>query len=270
MAIPPFNPNELCVRTIPKAGTFLLANILGELRLPSCLRHVTAFDKDFDKCSDKKIYGYRPAAYYKRGSGKSTRAVILIRDPRDNIIALVDFIFAKKMNPGYYGSLVTNPSLYSNFENRLFEAITLDPKSDIHGLFYAQMAYYKKAAQYYKEAKKNLLFIRFEDIVPVQNSSSQTLDNQFQTIKKIVKFHGKKVIKDADILRVLQSTIPRGFSYNSLVQEKVGRWKKHFSQRYLEAFKNSVWNQILVDLDYETDLNWCDHYSKNSPKQVIS
>lgn len=97
----------------------------------------------------------------------------------------------------------------------------------------------------------NVLFIRFEDLVGAQGGGSEQA--QLQTLHDIATFCGKSFTSNE-----LESIATALWGDTVTFREgsdKVGAWKQLYNAQHLAAFKLH-WQQLLVELNYEQDINW--------------
>jgi sulfotransferase 6B1 len=95
----------------------------------------------------------------------------------------------------------------------------------------------------------NVLAIRFEDIIGPQGGGSD--EKQFETINKIAKYLKLK-LPTKEILHVCNNLFG---GTTTFVKGQIGRWKVEFSDEIKQLFKEK-YGQLIIDLDYEKDLNW--------------
>jgi sulfotransferase 6B1 len=101
----------------------------------------------------------------------------------------------------------------------------------------------------------NTLAIKFEDLVGERGGEDE--DKRMYTIEKILK-HLKIQITHELIQSKFTSTVmnpQESHTFQKGGQGSTGNWKKYFTSEHKSEFKK-VAGEILIDLGYETDLNW--------------
>ena len=93
--------------------------------------------------------------------------------------------------------------------------------------------------------------VRFEELVTVrrENTVQRMLDFYLAHTQKTYQTLEKEVF----VRRALEAINPN--KSHTFREGKVGGWRNKFSQKHCDIFKQ-VAGQLLVELDYEVNLNW--------------
>lgn len=167
------------------------------------------------------------------------QTIALIRDPRDVVVSLAEYLM-KHDHPQYQGK---------SWNKCLTQAIT--GYSPIHTptVRPTEERGWKQAWQAFLPWKeqKNVLFLRFEDLVGPEGGGP--VEIQLQNIRRILDFAGKHELP-AEQIRGDVFGGTRTFRTGG-----IGRWKEKFTPENKSRFKDAIGN-MLVELEYETGNDW--------------
>lgn len=93
--------------------------------------------------------------------------------------------------------------------------------------------------------------VRFEDFIGP--SAGGDLHRQLEAMQKVAQFIVGRQLEDSEISSILEDSWGRDATFND---PKIGKWRDYFTPNVTAAFKKSVWNDVLVKLDYESDDRW--------------
>lgn len=244
---------KICNISIPKAGTHLLVKLIKlmsncrskplsvattltqyELRLGRirelifghsiCDEHNLAV---FDSCKDRCSF------------------IFIYRDPRDQVVSMAYWI-KKTKDPKYLASktihdlitfLITDMNNVFNYGK---QTDTKPAHNDI-AAFYNLYLPWKHIPGVYVTT--------FEKLVGKQGGG--TLEQQLIEISNIANHIGI-YLDEKQLINAAEKLFGSGGTFR---EGKIGSWKTHFTQEQKELFKQ-VAGQLLIDLEYETDLNW--------------
>lgn len=250
----PKETQKIEIRTIPKSGTYLIREVLTNLGASFNFRHVSAKTEAFDHCIDSRVHHYKSDLYHTMSTGKN---VIVLRDPRDNLISMASW-FAK--GSGNYQRILSNKAFKNwqtstSYGEKLTEIISLNTQSPLYPRWYLQFHLFEKTCSKFLLEPKRFLIVRFEDLLS-EEAGGNGVSRATETIEKIYHFYNmnspeKSLIKDA----LLKSWGAKTHTYNSKVTKKVGQWKGKFSKEQITLFKK-IWNPFLIKLGYESNENW--------------
>lgn len=248
---------KIRILTVPKSGSHLLEKIflqLGFIKNETfSWTHVPAHRNAYKTCPNKNIIQYKGLFNDKLLREK---AVIVIRDPRDNLSSLANHF---KSGKGYTYNLFPSEKAKSDYLGKLTSSelltqiINLNPTDILFPRWYAQYHIYDNTIKSLLNKPKQYLVIRFEDLLPSnQGQGNQT--NQVSTIKKILHFFKHHNISDQAIESALKDSWGGTFTFTQRTN-KIGQWKATFTPEQIELFAKK-WNPFLLALGYETDPNW--------------
>lgn len=222
------------VISIPKAGTHLALKIVQLLtNKPYNFIQPSEWtilpQQVIDKTYEKILAGHLIFNSHNNSilAKNNYRAIFIIRDPRDQVISTVYWIYK-------------NIDLWPNWRNFTFNNVI---SKIIH----------KTADRYatYLPWKNNALIYTttFEKLVGPTGGGSK--EDQINEIKNIAFHLGIKIP-----LNKIEELANQLFGNTITFREgQIGSWKKYFRTKDKENFKK-VAGQLLIDLGYEKDLNW--------------
>lgn len=230
-------PENICVLSIPKCGTHLLAKTIETL---TSKKRVYTQSGDWDTLSYKAVSKLWPfyfiiahllpnehnkkmiLHYYFKG-------IFIIRDPRDQVISNSFWIEKHKDNA------------YSCFKEYSFDELVTHNISEVKNLYNTYLDW------------QNSPFIyttKFENLVGSQGGGTKAA--QLKEIRNIAHHLGLNVSHAR-----LKEISDQVFENTALTfrEGQIGSWKKYFTDKHKDDFKK-VAGQLLIDLGYEKDLNW--------------
>ncbi|HVX00962.1 MAG TPA: sulfotransferase domain-containing protein [Candidatus Babeliaceae bacterium] len=229
---------NIFLSSIPKSGTHLCTRLLGEL----VNKEAILYTDKLDPLPQASYYSaHQPYSYdlEQQLRANNFRGILIIRDPRDQIISFIFFIYKY---PNLWPDLTILPF------DQLFEYLVTDgsiaTKSAIKGLdaYYRTFLLWKKVP--------DLFYVtRFEDLVGTQGGGS--LKRQRQEIATIAQ-HLQVPKTPEETLYIGQAIFGRTWTFR---EGQIGSWKKYFTQYHKDIFKEHA-GKLLIDMGYETDYNW--------------
>ncbi|MCH9632837.1 MAG: hypothetical protein S4CHLAM6_11800 [Chlamydiae bacterium] len=243
--------------TVPKSGTHLIEKILKKLGYNKCgPPHHIYYDKRLNFRQLDPNIGY----------------IASVRDPRDIMVSIVYFIdslFRSNLRGVHTPEfLVTRNKTFlvrwlneTTFDEKLKSVINQEGDKigvNMYWLLRKQLEEAKRLMSI-KPLPKNIIVVRFEDLVGVKGGGEQK--KQATAINKIanhlnIKLSDEKTTEIADQIWGNTPTFRKG---------KIGQWKEAFKREHLEAFKANQWTKFLLAFGYETDPNWMAPYLDSSP-----
>lgn len=245
---------------IPKSGSKLLFNVLRGLTdlgpfVDSGLNPIKPYDVHGDPTSSEWIrrqldalrpgdlrfgYLYATPENVKSACRPGWANFLIIRDPRDLIVS--EIFYAMHLNPGH--QLHEHLHSLKDMEARveaLVRGIPEGPLSrvDVRGHYERFLGWLDRP---------EVVTLKFEDLVTNRAVQlTRVLDHLMS-----FGFHPQESRQQA--LQVLSAGMAPERS-TTFRKGKSGEWREHFSARNKDLFKQ-VAGDLLVQLGYETDLNW--------------
>lgn len=182
---------------------------------------------------------------------KKFKGLFIYRDPRDQLISHI--FWQQKMDR----KAIDN---YSKDINELISHFIKDGN-----FFYTHVApgtleHYNPVAPigistYYKlflPWKNNPSFyaIKFENLIGPDGGGSKEL--QIKELHNIVKHLNLRNISPQKMENIARQLFGESYTFR---EGKIGSWKQYFTEEHKAEFKKYA-GQLLIDLGYETDLNW--------------
>lgn len=238
-----FSEVDFCVLSWAKCGTHLLTNIISEITSKPQIGIVSFCDQeDMELIENAKkinafIYTHKFSDWqFKELIEKKYKFLFIYRDPRDQIISVIHWLKYVGEKDRFY------PIQIHDVETQIEELIT----GKIYGYsFYEFNVPFRQVLQ----LGNHVCIIKFEDLIGPNGGGN--LEKQIDTILKI-----------ADFLH-----IPLTYEKAKEIGEKswgksetfrkglIGQWKEFFTPRHIQLYKEKYGN-ILIELDYEKNLNW--------------
>ena len=189
-------------------------------------------------------------------STKSFKVVFIIRDPRDQLISRIEYIYKYPL---------AYPGLQSlSFDDLLLGLIGANalPEQTFNDLFTSHISYPHKPEH---KAISNIFYFysaflpwskspicyttSFEKLVGVHGGGDKAI--QINELKRIAQHLGENVSQEH-----IEFVANNLFGGSSTFREgKIGAWKSRFTDEHKKAFKE-IAGQLLIDLGYEKDFNW--------------
>lgn len=172
------------------------------------------------------------------------KIIFIIRDPRD-----VATSFARLIKSSNTWQKI---KYYSMPLEKIISNIACDFKIDAPGWKNDNINNMRFGSDFYNQYlgwmyDEEVCTIKYEDLIgPICKGSEQ---KQIATILKVADYLGV-VIDENRAKDISKKIIKSEFSNN-----KIGFWKKHFTQNNIHDYKKIMGN-MLIDMGYEKDLNW--------------
>ena len=159
-----------------------------------CIDHIPLDEKDHTSVENLKILNYRSIGTL------HNKAVIVVRDPRDNLVSLANWFL--KGQP-YYWLCITEPEFNhwrskNNNSSALDEIVSIDPKSPLHARWFVQYLSYKTVVNRFLEKPHRFLIIKFEDLISEEMGGGD-ISRPRDAIKKIYSLFQKSTPSDQQI-----------------------------------------------------------------------
>ena len=245
--------NPILITSIPKCGTLLLTECVKKIApITLCHSesdHLVISDKDIQE--RKNIVGHALPTLNNLNKLREAgyKVIFIYRDPRDQAVSMIRmakettwFPHLKKMPfDNALTHWISNTSaLYSNVSHWLNPE--LKSFGDINDLYHR----YLKWEDYVDEG---LVYVTtYERLAGPKSGGSEEI--QVQELINIAKHIGAELSKDKaiQIARTIHGPVKPD-------RKKIGTWKKFFKRSHIKQFKQ-VAGSLLIDLGYESDLNW--------------
>lgn len=170
------------------------------------------------------------------------KKLLMVRDPRDIVVSWADYIAKAK-----------DHLLYPYFEQTDIEYRI---SCGIKGIGSAitktrrQPAISELISWYLKwKTDGGALLVRFEQVIGEQGGGSR--QTQHAVLKQVLDFLSV-ACKKTDIDKICDNLFGGTYTFN---KGMIGRWKECFTDKHKDQFKSEA-GQFLVEMGYETDLNW--------------
>jgi len=170
---------------------------------------------------------------------------LIIRDPRDLVVSHLYYVtYGAKHHRlhAYYNNLPDDPT-------RLMASI-LGVDSTLIETGEGLLDIGERFRCYLLWADHGSCIVRFENLVGPDGGGNREL--QVQEIQKLAA-HLRVGLDDKDVEHIAKCVFYR--KSKTFRKGLIGDWRNHFTQQHKAAFKE-VAGQLLVDLGYETGLNW--------------
>lgn len=252
--------NKIVLITIQKSGTHLLNKTLilltGKRVKPIFFSDSYNDSYAFNAPSNNRSYGshaiYNPA--HEHFLIDNNCAVFFVyRDPRDQIIS--SFFWMKKsldfwpwmanIEMDEFISYMISDGNYFNI-SKYYSIFNLPKKNsylDFHGIADVYNSYIP-----WKNIP-GICNIRFEDLIGERGGGNNL--KQDETIQNICHHVGIQLTPN--LLNHVKTSLFGGTW--TFREGQIGSWKKHFTEEHKKVFKE-IAGQLLIDLNYESDLNW--------------
>jgi hypothetical protein len=167
------------------------------------------------------------------------KTLFIYRDPRDQLVSFMFYMIKYQyLWTGARGR--SHDELITNLIETASFAGNSPPARGIAGLYRSYLPWFNEP---------HVLAIRFEDIVGSQGGGSD--EGQLFMVRAVAEHLGLSV-SDEKIATLANELFGGTVTFR---EGKIGSWKKHFSENHKKRFKE-VAGQLLIDLGYESDLNW--------------
>jgi len=253
--------------SIPKCGTHLLYKCI------KTILDIPIYPRDDDEKNN--IFAnhdrYCQENIIKHAKIKDASKFFIYRDPRDQIISFIFWVnkfikneerasdFSLKRILDFEANVNVNLS-YEAYKDLTFDELILQlilggcAYYDVTGIYKPNYKthgindFYKSYFGWFKHYP-DFLIIKFEDLVGAKGGGDDKV--QFNTIKKIAQNLGKN-LSDEEIQKIANNLFGRTWTFKD---GQIGSWKKYFKPIHKQCFK-AVAGQLLIELGYESDLNW--------------
>lgn len=182
---------------------------------------------------------------------------LMIRDPRDMVVSFAFMVYQSRTADITH---VTEKTQSAELENVILDLVTGNQKHYLPWAVEIQQVYpllweiglykfYKLYMPFFYSS--DFLVVRFEDLIGERGGGSS--QKQLDSIKKIGR-HMRVPISDQEIKSIIEKLFGGTWTFR---EGQIGSWKKYFTPRIKEAFKNRPeLLQLLISLGYEKDFSW--------------
>jgi hypothetical protein len=253
-----YPPPRVFANSFPKAGTHLLASLLG--RLPRMMASGLHRDRaDVDRDGWEQLAGdlgtVRNGQYATGHFPHDPRLVgmlgelefaslVCLRDPRDIAVSAVGYVMAMQDHDLHRRFTVG----YRTFGDRLLATIAGFQADELGR---GQEDIGTRIGRYLAWAEEpGVLIVRFEDLVGPSGGGSTRAQRD---VAARVADHVSRPLQGSELDRVCAQVWSRTSS--TFAAGRTGGWRKHFAAEHTATFKR-VCGQQLIDLGYERDLDW--------------
>jgi hypothetical protein len=249
---------EILVISIPKAGTHLIQKCLEII--------INRFDVSYkDRINHFHFRHYDKNLQELKSLNKNFQySFLMSRDPRDQIISFIHYIFDKWFVNEDRAGIKVVPS-FSNYKNLTFDEVLLNLicfGSSWYQVFPDKNCdqknpdgcngidnFYSSYLDWLKDPNYKFCLIKFENLVGPKGGGS--LDLQAEEVSKIFKH--LNIEQNSKNIKLVADSLFGGT--NTFREGQIGSWKKYFKEIHKHCFKK-IAGQLLIDLGYEKDLNW--------------
>ena len=253
-----YPPPRVFANSFPKAGTHLLASLLGRLpRMMASGLHRDRADIEHEGwarlASDLRTVrnGQYATGHFPYDSRLVTMlselefaSLVCLRDPRDIAVSAIGYVMTmpdhdlhRRFTEGY-----------GTFDDRLLATIV---GFDEDELGRGQEDIGTRIGRYLAWAEEPaVLVIRFEDLVGPSGGGSTRA--QRDVVARVAD-HVSRPLRGSELDRVCAQVWSRTSS--TFAAGRTGGWRERFTAEHIAAFKR-VSGQQLIDLGYEQDLDW--------------
>ncbi len=245
-------PAKILVNVFPKNGTHLLLSLLDalpgyryagvdidiadEARTLAVIRQMRA---------GEVVKAHLPwrDSIAEEIAARQIRVLSIIRDPRDNVVSLVNYLMKQQQHPLHpaYAQL-------ADFDERLYRTIT--------GFSFAGQRVCRDLGArlgdwegWYQLGAPQL---HFEQLIGPRGGGDAA--SQQQAIGAVVEYLGLTLESTAMANLSQQVYNPKTHSFH---KGQCGAWRQHFTSRHRKAMQESA-NWALLKYGYERDPNWAD------------
>lgn len=226
--------------SLPKSGNhfiyFFCANVGHSCPIDHVHRHKELFGSDFT-----------PQSFYEEL--KDLGVIFIYRDPRDAIVSYVDWV---EKIPDHWKAIFGGPDWDQWSESKkILEVIRGDRVQCMCENGSQLLENIAILSQ-----RGNCIFVRFEDFIGPRGGGN--LEAQISTMRKVLEFIGEKKQSNQEVIDICNRTFgppPKDCS-GTFNKPGIGKWKDRFNEEHIQTFKNSFWNEVLLELGYETDPDW--------------
>lgn len=237
--------------TIPKSGTNLLLKCLKSIQGKKSFNNIAAFihgNHVYDEDSVYWIHHWKmPLDEYKYlgptknkidfFKGNNIKIVLILRDPRQHIIALLRSI-KKTINPKNIEFGIRN------FPKLLYDQSVFNDTFDYKDINACYEDYLKWRDEY-----PNVHLVRFENLVGEKGGGDAI--SQYEEVVGLMEF----LNKEAKIESAQEIANQLFGGTKTFKVGKIDSWKQYYSDKNKETFKE-VAGDLLIKLGYEKDYNW--------------
>jgi hypothetical protein len=100
-------------------------------------------------------------------------------------------------------------------------------------------------------ANPQVCVIKFEDFIGENAGGDSAL--QIKTMQDLSLFILGDELNEEELKSALEASWGQDVTFDN---PKIGKWREYFTSNVVNSFKNSVWNDALIKLGYESDSNW--------------
>ena len=250
--------------SIPKSGTFLLMRALELITSTSC--HV-GIDPQVYKPSidilEKSLQhngfsclhlAFKPE-FEEFLKQKNAKVFMMYRDPRDQLVSQVRFMFMLADHYSRsYGGFTFDSLLTSLIGNDVKSPFEFEHFQDMDMEILSSKEYISHIKRFYElflgwEKSGICCAVKFEDLVGPKGGG--TLERQKSAITNIAKHLGVS-LSEYQIDYIVSNLFGNTATFK---EGQIGSWPKYFTEEHVKQFKE-VAGDLLIKLGYETDYRW--------------
>lgn len=237
-------PGKLIVVSIPKSGSHLMQNLLLELaKMSQVGGNFSIVQSEIDKMTHDKFYiTHRPYAEREHSlliSNNFTRGILMVRDPRDHILSLADWV---KKYPNFWpwGYKFEKDELILHLINKHSAALFGSPANTIpQNVRFSHDLYLKWS----KVQQPAFYLATFEKLVGPKGGGSKP--EQIKEIINIARHIGitvsvRQAMQIGDKIFGNSATFRNG---------KIGAWRKEFKPHHIKAMKEAC-GSLIEEMGY--------------------
>ena len=251
--------------SIPKAGTFLLKEAVSAITKQPCIGFdimretyapsLVALQKKLQEHGFLCLHLVFKPIYEDFCKRNNIKVCFIYRDPRDQLISQVHFMFKYSPNHGRFSFNDLLTALIG--DNKESPANVLYPFQDAKLNSLSSQKYISHIKRFYEGflGWKNspvCYATKFEDLVGPKGGG--TVNRQEIEIANIARHIGVNLTLD-QVKQIASNVFGSTWSFR---EGKQGSWKSYFTEEHVIQFKK-VFGNLLIELGYEPDNNWHSH-----------
>jgi hypothetical protein len=244
--------HHFAVITPEKTGAHLLTKqvtLLTGMPVKNCWQHSASVDfinQQLDNCEANHQFFHMHAMYdlnLKRCFHKRNyRVIYLIRDPRDQLISLLNYIRDKGWSYGPFR--MDKPFGKLTYDQQIEEMIT----GSRYGVSVPKVFFDKRKGW---SAWNEALTVKYEELVGPKGGGSK--QRQMTELRRIVE-HIQHPKSDQELSYVADNSYGKP-GEQTFSQGKIGQWKAKFKDHHKSLFK-TVYGDQLIEMGYEKNHAW--------------
>lgn len=249
---------NILIASVPKAGTHLVADCVvdithRQLAYGFPILGVEDLNEAVIKKANASNFFVTHLPYHEeydkmlRDSG--FRGILIFRDPRDQIVSFLEWIYQhpenwpqlKHMNRDELLSKLISCKDYAKY----------DLPTDGIVSQYNQYLFWRKSPHFYAVKFESLVGPQAREEVLEKTEKRKIEKEQFKVVSQIAQHIGSP-INEQEAKKIGRNLFGRSLTFR---KGKTGNWRHYFKPKHKEEFKRHA-GKLLIELGYEKDNNW--------------